>query len=59
MSVREKELEDVLRALLTNPHLDLGDLVYDVREREGEGWDGPSVNAWGNAVTKAKALVGL
>ena len=35
-----------LRGLMTNPHINLGDLVYDVREREGKGWDGPDVKAW-------------
>ena len=26
-----------------------GDYIYDVREREGLGWDGPRVKAWGGA----------
>lgn len=47
----------VLRELLSNPHIDLGDLVYEVREREGLGWEGPSVKAWGSAVARAKAIV--
>ncbi len=59
MASREQELEECLRALLTNPHMDLGDRVYDIREREGLGWEGPSVQAWGGAVTKAKQLLGL
>lgn len=46
-----------LRALMTNPHLDLGDRVYDVREREGLGWDGPSVVAWSAAVKAAKDVL--
>jgi hypothetical protein len=46
-----------LRALLTNEHIDLGDLVYQVREREGEGWDGPSVKAWSDAVVAAKDVI--
>lgn len=47
----------VLQALMTNPHLNLGDLVYLVREREGKGWEGPAVEAWGNAVGKAEELL--
>jgi len=48
------ELESVLTALMTNPHLNLGDLIYTVRERECVGWDGPAVIAWGNAVEAAE-----
>lgn len=51
------DLVAALRALLSNPHLDLGDLVYDVREAEGLGWEGPSVKAWSDAVTAAKAAL--
>lgn len=54
---REKQLEETLRALTTNPHLNLGDLVYQVRERELLGWDGPAVKAWSDAVTKAQELL--
>lgn len=43
----------VLRALFSNDHLDLGDLVYYVRDREGLGWDGPAVKSWGVAVAEA------
>lgn len=53
-------LPDMLAALLlltTNPHLDLGDLVYKVRESEGLGWDGPAVVAWGQAVETARAAI--
>lgn len=49
----------VLRALMTNPHLSLADRVYDVREREGLGWDGPSVKAWSDAVVAAERLLGM
>lgn len=51
------ELRDALRALAANPHLNLGDLVYDVREREGLGWDGPSVKAWSDAVARAEKIL--
>jgi hypothetical protein len=52
-----QEMLEALIALTSNPHLDLGDLVYNVRERECEGWEGPSVVAWGQAVAKAKAAL--
>ena len=51
------DLLDALEALLSNPVLNLGDLVYYVREREGEDWDGPAVKAWGDAVQAAKAAI--
>jgi len=51
------DLLEALQALSSNPHIHLGDLVYYVREREGEGWDGPAVTAWGEAVDKAKAAI--
>lgn len=47
----------VLRALMTNPHIDLGDQIYTVREHEGEGWDGPSVKMWSDAVSAARKLL--
>lgn len=47
----------VLRALTTNPHVDLGDLVYQVRDQEGQGWDGPATKAWSDAVAAARTLV--
>lgn len=46
-----------LSALLNAEHVSLGDLVYEIREREGQGWDGPAVKAWSDAVTEAKAAV--
>jgi hypothetical protein len=48
-----KDAIAVLRALTTNPHLSLGDLVYTVRERELEGWEGPAVKSWSDAVVAA------
>ncbi len=56
--LRNVYLERTLRALFSNPHVDLGDLVYQIREREGQGWDGPAVKAWSEAVTEAKRLTG-
>lgn len=49
-----EQVLDVLRRLTTNEYLCLGDLVYDVRESEGKGWDGPWVKAWGQAVEDAE-----
>jgi hypothetical protein len=51
------ELLEALKALTSNPHVDLGGLVYQVRDREGEGWDGPQVTNWSNAVQAAKAAI--
>jgi hypothetical protein len=57
MNELEKELLSALKELFENPHLDLEDLVYTIREREGDGWDGNSVTQWSNAVTNAKNLL--
>ena len=46
-----------LKALATNPSLNLEDRIYDVRDREGQGWDGPDVKQWGDAVTWANKLL--
>lgn len=46
-----------LHALMTNPHIDLGDAIYSVREREGLGWDGPAVKAWSDAVSAAENVM--
>lgn len=39
---------------MNHPHIDLGDLVYGVRDRADEDWNGPSVTAWNNAVMNAE-----
>ena len=57
MTALEKELIDALRQLFANANIDLGELVYQVREREGLGWDSPSVKHWSDAVATAKALL--
>lgn len=31
----------------------IGDYVYDIRERELKGWDGPRVTAWGHGASLA------
>lgn len=53
----EKRLLNVLIALARNPHINLGDQIYDVRESEGLGWSGPSVKAWSDAVTAAEEIL--
>lgn len=52
-----KDALAALRALSTNPHLHLGDLVYKVRDSELQGWDGPSVKAWSDAVVAATKVL--
>lgn len=56
----KQENSDMLGAILLlagNPHLCLDDLVYQVREREGLGWEGPSVLLWSQAVETAKDII--
>lgn len=53
MTIHEKVLRELVIAvkmLTTCPDINLGDLVYKVRECEGKGWDGPSVKQWSNGV---------
>ena len=50
------EAIDILRTL--SEVCNLGDHVYEVREREGKGWDGPLVTKWSDAVVRAKAILG-
>jgi hypothetical protein len=54
LKAKNKQLRGALVALTTCPHLDLGDLIYKVRDSEGEGWDGPAVRHWSKAVTDAQ-----
>lgn len=51
------DLLEALKALTSNPHVDLGGLVYKVRDSEGEGWDGPQVKHWSDAVQAARAAI--
>jgi hypothetical protein len=46
---------EVLRQL-SQVH-NLGDCVYDIRERECLGWEGPKVVAWGKACERAQQLL--
>lgn len=48
-----------VRKLTSVEEISLGDLVYDVREREGQGWGGPSVIAWSDAVAEISELLKL
>jgi hypothetical protein len=50
--------QEALQILATLENIQhLGDYVYDIREREGLGWDGPKVAAWGGASARAEQLV--
>lgn len=51
------KLLKALIAISTHPHINLGDLVYSVREAEGEGWEGPQVTAWSSACEAVKAAI--
>jgi hypothetical protein len=51
------EHHTALKTLTSNPHIALGDMVYEVREREGEGWEGPAVKSWGDACSRVDKLV--
>lgn len=45
---------NILREL--NSIIPLGDLIYEVRDNEGLGWDGPKVKAWGDACDQIQVL---
>lgn len=51
------DLLDALKALFSNEHINLVDLVYRVRDLELKGWNGPSVKQWSDAVTAANAAL--
>jgi hypothetical protein len=51
------ELLAALEGLLNNDFASLEDMVYQVREIEGKGWNGPGVKAWSEAVTAARDAV--
>lgn len=51
------EMLEALLAITSNKHMNLGDLVYYVRERECQGWEGRSVKAWSDAVMKVTAAI--
>ena len=45
-----------LRMLMREP---LGDWVYDIRDNEMQGWEGPRVTAWAEAVKKTGSVLPL
>lgn len=52
---RLRELESVIVAI--NKLHNLSDAIYDVREHEGEGWEGPKTKAYGEAINKLRELL--
>jgi hypothetical protein len=48
------DLLEALQALTKEP---LGDFIYDVRESEQLGWDGPRVKNWARGVDKATQAI--
>lgn len=53
----EQLLDRALAILRVFQSEHLGDSVYDVKEREGLGWDGPRVKAWSDACRDMDALL--
>lgn len=51
-SVSEDRLEILADLAVVNEISPLGDRIYDVREREGLGWEGPKVTAYSKAVQR-------
>lgn len=49
------EALDVLREFYAIHNL--GNIIYTVRDCEGEGWDGPLVKRWAAACEQAEALI--
>lgn len=49
------ELLGLLREL--DSQLNLGDLTYAVREKEGAGWEGPAVKAWARTVERVRTIL--
>jgi hypothetical protein len=54
---RCRTAEAAVAGLLSNKHINLGDMIYHVREVEGLGWEGPSVTAWNHAVQEAERVL--
>lgn len=52
--------QDLFTALKAVGEMDdvhpLGDTVYDIREREALGWEGPKVTRWSNALSELQKL---
>jgi hypothetical protein len=50
--------QEALRILSQlNSIIPLEDCIYDVREHEGQGWEGPKVKAWGGACIRMTKLL--
>lgn len=47
--------EQILRELIEEYHI--ADFVYDVKEREGNGWQGPSVVRYSFLINEAEKLL--
>lgn len=49
------------KALITElfnlPHFSLEDHVYDVREHEGEGWEGPAVKKFSDLIDRLREFI--
>lgn len=58
LSVQLQAADALAKAVsIMNRILDFGDRIYEVREREGMGWEGPKVTEYGKAHTEfTKAL---
>jgi hypothetical protein len=41
---------NAIYAIITNPHADLGDMIYKVREGADGDWNAPEVTSWSEAV---------
>lgn len=57
LAEQRDELLDALRAITSNPHANLSDFLYTVRERESNGWGGQWVRQWGDAVQKVESVI--
>jgi hypothetical protein len=52
---RLTELQSVI--VVINELNNLSDAIYDVRDRESKGWEGPKTKAYGEAISKLRALL--
>lgn len=52
---RLAELQSVI--VVINELNNLSDMIYDVRDRELKGWEGPKTKAYGEAISKLRALL--
>ncbi len=55
LAKENRRLEHIIKMLNVEP---LGDFIYNVRDREGQGWDGPRMKNWGQACMKVKEIAG-